>query len=213
MHTPYLGPLPLVSDLPTPILQEIGKICVAFSRIEWLLNKIIYDVLNVTAAEGRLAVRDPVPDHRVDLIEELMKLKNIDPKLTNAGDLKTSLKEAKTKRDAVAHGVWLRPDGESTLFLRLINGTWAPLGMGKTKRRMLLEGLEFTSEDAKAWRELIESTLTDVQAFHAAIIAEMNRMVDAGTLHDKRPEPSLHPNHSRDQTGDKTRPPPESSGE
>ena len=207
-----MGNVPLTSDLPPSILREIGKICVAYSRIEWLLNKTIYDVLNVSSAEGRLAVRDPAPDQRVELIEDLMKLNNIKCTVERVGELKTFLKEAKTRRDAVAHGVWLRADGDPTLYLRLINGNWTPLGtVGKTKRRMMLEGLQFTVEDAKEWTALVQTTFKAVQVFHAKIINEMNRMVDAGELPDKRPEPSPHRNRTRDRTSGRRRPPPESS--
>jgi hypothetical protein len=187
---------------------------VAYSRIEWLLNKTIYDVLNVSSAEGRLAVRDPTPDQRVDLIEDLMRLKGIKNTVERIGDLKSFLKDAKTKRDAVAHGVWLRADGDPTLYLRLVNGTWTPPGtIGKTKRRMMLEGFQFTLQDAKEWTELVQTTFKAVQLFHAVIVNEMNRMVAAGELPDKRPEPSLRRNRSRDQTDDKPRPLPESSAE
>ena len=77
---------------------------------------------------------------------------------------------------------------------------------------MLLEGFQFTVQDAKEWTELVQATLSAVQVFHAAIINEMNRMVDAGTLLDKRPEIFLHPKRSQDQTGDKPQLPPESPG-
>ena len=107
-----------------------------------------------------------------------------------------------------------KADGDSTLYLRLVNDSWTPPGsIGKTKRRMLLEGSQFTTQDAEEWTKLVQTTLTAVQVFHAAIINEMNRMVDAGTLSDRRQEPFLHRNHSRDQTGDKLQPPPESSDE
>src|SRR5665811_1799988 len=97
MRTPrQMGNVPLTSDLPPSILREIGKICVAYSRIEWLLNKTIYDVLKVSSAEGRLAVRDPAPDQRVELIEDLMKLNNIKCTVERVGELKTFLNEAKT---------------------------------------------------------------------------------------------------------------------
>jgi hypothetical protein len=204
--------VPLTSDLPPSILREIGRICVAYSRIEWLLNKTIYDVLNVSTAEGRLAVRDPAPDQRVELIEDLMALNGIKPTVERIGDLKSFLKEAKTKRDALAHGVWLRPDGGTTLYLRLINGTWTPPGTtGKIKRRMMLEGFPFTLEEAREWTELVQTTFKAVQIFHAKIINEMNRMVASGELPDKRPEPSPRQNRTRGQTGDKPPRPPRSS--
>lgn len=209
-----MGNVPLTSELPPSILREIGRICVAYSRIEWLLNKTIYDVLNVSSAEGRLAVRDPSPDQRVDLIEDLMRVKGINPKIERIGELKTFLKEAKTKRDAVAHGVWVRADGDPALYLRLLNGSWTPPGtIGKTKRRMMLEAFQFTIEDAKEWTELVQTTFKAVQLFHAMIIDEMNRMVDAGELPDKRPEPSLHRNRNLDQTADKRPPQPEQTEE
>jgi hypothetical protein len=209
-----MGPLPITSNISPTILREIGRICVAYSRIEWLLNKTLYDVLNVTPAEGRLAVRDPSPDQRLDLIEELLELKNIKVPIVNISELKAFLKEAKTKRDAVAHGIWLRERGDPTLYLRLINGTWTPPGTkGKTKRRVHLEGLEFNDDDAKLWTAMVQAVYDAVRVLHDAVINEMNRMVDAGTLPDRRPERSLPQRRTQGQTGETPSTPPESSAE
>jgi hypothetical protein len=62
-------------DLPTCLFEEIGRITIIFSRIEWLLGRIAYAVLGLDRTEGRIAVREPRATERLDMISQLLAYK------------------------------------------------------------------------------------------------------------------------------------------
>jgi len=143
-----------------------------------------------------------------------MKMHDIKLPQFNFGGLKTILSECKTYRDSVAHGVWLREPGTNVIHLRRIHGSWTPPGtIGKTKRRIILEGEEFDTEKGRLWRAAVVAALEVVRDLSVAIDAVLETRIALGTWPEKPFELHQRPRPPRGRTGDKSQPPSESSAE
>lgn len=106
MHRPEMGSYPVRTDLPEAHLTEIGRLVFQFAFIETQLWTITYHVLGLDKKQGRLAVVQRRAHEQVDLLQVLLELQNI--KLpVDWKTLKAAIKEIKSYRDRVAHGVWL----------------------------------------------------------------------------------------------------------
>ena len=64
------------TKLPALLLREIGRITIAFAAIEHELNLVAYTLLNVSRAEGRLAVTRQNIRSRMALIKQLAEVKS-----------------------------------------------------------------------------------------------------------------------------------------
>jgi hypothetical protein len=155
--------LPLRVNLPSFLLREIGRIVSRHAILEWKLSRTIYTLLGIDPVCGRVAVREPRTTDRLDMIADLIKIKNISvsadlPAIRNALDACVS------QRDALAHGLWIvDPDYPNRLFLRQTAGNWTPPGkIGKHKRRIDPQAIEYVLEDAKGLAELIDATIQAV---------------------------------------------------
>ena len=138
--------LPIVIDLPTPIAREIGRIIAAHSTLEQYLTRVIYMILGVGPKDGRLAVREPRTEDRLDLI---LDLQEVELTKTDILLLRDSLTAAKRERDKVAHGVWLKEPDDGRLFIRFTKGKW-PMrkDLGKRVKRIIRpEGQEIHDKD------------------------------------------------------------------
>ena len=99
--------------IPAPYCREIGRIIVRWAYLEDLIQYIVWDLLHLDEAYGRLAVRDPRITDRLNMVRDLAALRKsaIDSK-----EFKFIYDQAErlaTLRDHVAHGIWMKaPDGE-----------------------------------------------------------------------------------------------------
>jgi hypothetical protein len=182
MTTPHERPLPVTIHLPPSISREIGRACTYHALIEWLLNRITYQLLGVSDLCGRIAVREPRITDRIDMIIDLMKIREIEVPEINLNELRGILGECSTKRDALAHGIWVKDPKTKQLFLRLSGGTWSPPGTrGKVKRRIDLEAHEFDAHEASLWTAHIEATMKTIKTLHDRIKARLSELPRACT--------------------------------
>ena len=91
--------------------------------------------------------------------------------------LKEALEKCVRERDALAHGVWVKDRETGKIFLRLISGTWQPPGTikGKVKRRIDIEAEEYTSNNAKETRRLIDGVLDALGELDNEIASALER--------------------------------------
>ena len=69
--------LPVISSLPAGFYREIGRLAVLDAHIDWLLSRTIFEVLHLDPKAGRLAVNAPRASQRLEIIQELLKLKRM----------------------------------------------------------------------------------------------------------------------------------------
>lgn len=162
--------LPATGNLPASLLREIGRVIVSFARLEDKLSNALYVLLQVHRVEGRLAVREPRAADRLDLIRELLELRNIQVG-TDFKALRRALEDATNRRDQIAHGVWFRNPTTGTFYLRLTRGHWPAqtVRFGKRKRLIYPEGMPFDVDECRSILATIEAAARGVDLLGEAI--------------------------------------------
>jgi hypothetical protein len=158
LASPRSRNLPITIDLPSPLLREIGRIVVRHAALELQLNLMIYQLLEIDAAMGRITVRDPRTSDRLDMIADLLEMKKIKVR-ADLPAIRTSLQECASGRDLLAHGIWVDDNARpGKVMLRTLSGRWTPDGTTKLKRRIQPEGVEYDVTKARQLTALIEAT-------------------------------------------------------
>ena len=111
----------MVRRLPTSHAAGIGRVMARWNYEEWLLNAVVYRLLDIDRGRGRLAVRELRADERVALIEDLMRVRKLAVR-SYVADLRRSLRQAKRERDLLAHGLWLRHPATRKLHILRTRG-------------------------------------------------------------------------------------------
>ena len=165
---------PVVTDLPADMLQAIGRVIVEYAFLELQLSRIIYDLIRVDPKAGRVAVREPRATDRLEIILDLIDLKQFTLTDDEKKLLRKTTKTCLTQRDQLAHGAWVRDPNNGTLLLRLTKGQWQPIKgqRGKTKRVVKPEGISVSTADITAAGDvinLLSQRLVELRgALHAA---------------------------------------------
>ena len=126
--------VPVVRNLPSNLMREIGRVIFFHSYVEWRLSLIIYDILHVTKILGRLVPNNPRAMDQFDLVCDLVSLKDVKTGV-NLIRLRKSLLSATTQRDLLAHGTWVRDPKTKAFLLQLARDAWKPAKTKKVKTR------------------------------------------------------------------------------
>jgi hypothetical protein len=208
MKTPTLKQLPLVVRLPPRYSTEIGRITVRWAHIEWRLRQLAYRLLDVTPAEGRIAVRDLREADYLDMVCQLLELNNLRTPL-GVPQLHTDLVAWGQFRNLVSHGIWVRHPETGELMAQLTRGQWdkskLPRGR-KLSRQILTEAVPVTLSDLqKAVRE-IHSIGQRLEAFWR----QLDKALSRPSL-GKSQRPSQLEDRRLDHIARKLQPPPRPS--
>lgn len=168
----------VVKDLPSNLLEGIGQVIVLFSRLEFVLSKIIHDLLGISEKEGRLAVREPRASERVNIIADLLALRNMEVG-TDLKKLQTLVENLEKDRNKVAHGIWVKHPKTGELLLRVTKGTWQDGIRGKVKRIIVPEAFEVSPNYLAQIAEQIDQTTIQVLSLAREIVNS------TPTLHEK----------------------------
>jgi hypothetical protein len=145
---------PTTLDLPDDIAAGVGRLMAHWSYQTFLLAKVTYTILGVSPKQARVAVRDPRPEDYVTMIEELMGLAGLTTSVSMKA-LKSGLKELKSLRDTIAHGLWLRNTETDALHIQMIAGSWQPDSKARksVSRRVSPEGRPVTVAGLETMRQ------------------------------------------------------------
>jgi hypothetical protein len=128
-------------NLPALMEKEIGKIILRCGFIEHQLQQIIWHLLQITLPMGRIATRTPRATDRLDMIRDLLEVRNKPPDAAEISALRKMMNHAFDRRDLFAHGQWTKKDGQ-WLVMR-VSGAWeAQHDAPVRNKRMLPEALE-----------------------------------------------------------------------
>jgi hypothetical protein len=153
--------VPVTTDLPAALFREIGRVIVAYAKLEHRLSAMLYVLLGVDPKRGRLAVREPRATDRVEVIRDLIQVGKIDV-ATDMKLLADAVDQAQRERDQLAHGIWLHDPVTKATWLRLTKGSWQPIKgqRGKTKRVVMPQSIRFDVPECRELRKLISETAT-----------------------------------------------------
>jgi hypothetical protein len=144
--------------LPATFSREIGRIIVHWAFFEHCVQEMIWDILKVSEAAGRIAVREPRVTDRLDMLRDILKL--------NGGIWKDDLfKSVRAKADLLAskrhllgHGKWFHHKTDNSWNVELTRGSWPK------------DAAELAAQSRKVSPESIVITLAELRATTTEIL-------------------------------------------
>jgi hypothetical protein len=116
-------------DLPPLLSREIGRIIVHWAHFEHLVQDMVWQSIPVSQAVGRTAIREPRVTDRLELLRDLIKLRDAqwDDELFKSILNRANLIVA--RRDLLAHGIWGNHSGgmmnmNDIWHVQLARGSW-----------------------------------------------------------------------------------------
>ena len=198
--------LPSIPKLPAPMNREIGRIIVGFAFFEYTLTRIAYDLLSINPKQGRTAVRGPRGNELVEMVQDLCNLANLKLHF-NWKSLISRAKYINSRRDLLAHGVWLRDKNTNNYLLLRTRGQWTPEPhkSGRLKRAISPQGEQHALED-------LISIYSEIEVLFEAC-DELKSKVEIGleSLQKKPPPQSPQKSRSRNPSRTKRKPSQKSS--
>jgi hypothetical protein len=157
---------PIEIDLPQSVYKGIGKIISIHAMLENVVSDLIFVLLKITAAEGRTAFAYRGAGEQFKLVRKLLDLRGIVLTDFNLNGISDAVDDCCTIRDQMAHGIWVRRDG--ILGLRVTKGGFES-DEGYRSRAITPEGMHIPPEYYEKAREIIRSTIAEVQHFTAGV--------------------------------------------
>ena len=165
--------VPVNLDPPKELAYIAMRVIAHWAYIEFLLQMTAYELLDLDAKKGRVAVRDPRPDQYHSMYIELLGLSNIEIGPDSSKFLKElsgNLRECRAARDLIAHGVWAKNPETGADVIRNISGKWhATQNSAAVNRRIIPEGEIVTAEILEHVRRCMHVLIESLQAFRAQV--------------------------------------------
>jgi hypothetical protein len=160
--------VPVVRDLPSNLMCEIGRVIVFHSYVEWRLDLIICDFLRVTKVLGRLVSKDVSTIDQFDLICDLISLRNAKIGV-DLIDLRKSLLLASTQRDLLVHGTWVKNPKTKAFVLNLSRVRSKPAKSNKMrkKRPITPDAPEYGIKECRTLSQLIIGIILTVDELYS----------------------------------------------
>jgi hypothetical protein len=168
---------PAEYKLPDEFHLEIGRISVSWAYFENGVRRVIWRLLGVDERMGRVAVRDPRIDDRLEMIADLAFLKQIKIDEKRLQLLKTRANEVLSNRDLLAHGVWVPHQGK--WFVQKVSGSYPS---EHRKRRIAPEGMIVDIEGLQTVSNAVEILIEMIKEIGDEIVAQLPQSPE------KRPE-------------------------
>lgn len=152
----------VVLRLPRRYLEAIGLVVANWARLETELLSTAYLLLRLDKKRGRLIYSPNRAHEIVNTISDLLGLEAVSVTSVDLKKLEGNLKTLKSRRDLVAHSIWLHGPKrtymvQSTAGAVSINGT-------SVKRKVRPEGIPATPNDLHALADdVFQATLEAVR--------------------------------------------------
>jgi hypothetical protein len=165
---------PLVDRLPNDFLILVGEVVTAWSMQEHELKLIVFLLLSLDPKRGRLAVKSTRAKDTVDLIADLLHLEGIESKTTDLTRFAAVLNEMETRRNLLAHNVWLQVS-DGRFFLQSLAGTWpAKDGKHRRKRRIDPAGIPMLPENLEDLVNGLRNTISQTRTLRLEIATSLS---------------------------------------
>ncbi len=94
-------------DLPDDLYRVVGAVVAKFSYLEWILNRIVYDLKGVKSPDGRQQTYGNKAKDRIEIIFKLMDDQGLIVTVDRDA-LRRHIGEYEAKRDLLAHAIFVR---------------------------------------------------------------------------------------------------------
>ena len=154
-------------NLPGTFFREIGRIIVHWAFFEHCVQEMIWDLMKISEAAGRIAVREPRVTDRLDMMRDILRLRkgHWDDELFKTVRSKANLLAA--KRHLVGHGKWIQHPKDGSWNVELTRGSWPK------------DANELALQSKKVQPEGVTLELGDLRATTSEILVlfdELNRL-------------------------------------
>jgi len=172
-------------DLPVSMCRDVGRIMTRWSYIEYVLQSTIYMLCNVGPEVGRLAIREPRIQDRLDLILDLIAFRQLQvPKLAiEWKDLRSALIDGEDLRNVVAHSVWFRSPKHNAWAAHVARGSWPDrkrTDRAKRNKRISPEGQIIHPSTLSGYVKALEGSIMILKNLRSDVEAQL-------ASHQKRP--------------------------
>lgn len=180
----------IVQKIPYHIAATLGRITVCYSLIEHKLSSLAALILQINKPEMRIALRMPRAVDRLEIVLDLFAVKAI-PISEDTGELRAQLTKACSRRDNLAHGLWLKHPETGVLYLRLTRGQWPKdiTNGEKIARSVFPQSIPVDLAYCKEALALCESALKSVDRLGT----ELDAALQASPEKFREPSPLIDP--------------------
>ena len=162
--------LPIINDLPGPILAGIGRVIILWAHQEHLLRTIIYSLLNLSPKQGRIAVRSPRVEDVITMIKHLILVEDIKVDGFDFQGFTIELKRLEKWRDKLSHGIWAFHPETKKYVVQDTAGIWKPSPhKPKVSKRISPEGIAVTEDQLSKLIKAISLTISETSILYFQI--------------------------------------------
>lgn len=151
--------------IPAVMAREVGRVMVRWAHFELFIQEMIWVMLGVSPAAGRIAVREPRVTDRLQMLNELRQLRKAtwDDELYKSVLARAGLLVA--KRDLLAHGMWGYLKTEHEWHVQLARGSWPKnvRDLVEGSKRVTPEGVPMNTEKLREAVREIDKLIADLK--------------------------------------------------
>lgn len=185
--------LPVVKRLPPALSKEIGRVIHRYALVESNYKALVYSMLGIGPKLGRIGARETRGKEYPEMIYDIAEIRGLEPNKRWFDDLRNKTEYIASRRDTLAHGIWVRDREQKKLLLRVTRGSWLPdPRKGKKKRKIIPEGIPFGPKECRVLLADINEVLKLQREIYRAIGATMRASPDKS---GQRPRATSRPHH------------------
>lgn len=165
--------LPIVDKLPEGYTLLIGEAVTAWAVQEYELRLTVFTLLDLDPKRGRLAVRSARAKDTVEMVGDLLSLSDLASETIKLPELAKLLDEIETRRNTLAHNIWMR-DPQGRLLVQSLTGVWpSSQGKAKVKRRVEPAGIPIAEADLRDLVAAIYLTINQTRIFRREMATKL----------------------------------------
>lgn len=150
-------------NLPVAFNREIGRIIVRWANLEYYVQTMVWEILGISRAEGRIAIREPRVADRLDMVNQIIQVQQATWDADLYKSVAKRMRDLASERDLVAHAIWGRHDNQ--WYVQVTRGAYpndlSHLVTGS--RRVMPEMVLMTVEKLKTTSADIEKLIFDLK--------------------------------------------------
>lgn len=168
---PLQGTIRPLETLPPGYSKFLGDVIARWAIVEHVMTSCVRLNVRVPRQVADIAVREPRASDRIDMINELMQVRNITTTV-DMGRLRTDVVVAEGQRNVLAHSVWCILEGTDQVFLVRSSASWRPPGIGsRVSRRMVPEAIPWGLTNFQPVFKALSASLDGLDKLQRELIA------------------------------------------
>jgi hypothetical protein len=154
-------------DIPASLAREIGRFLVTWAHFEHYVQAVVWNALQVSEEQGRIAVREPRVTDLLDMILDLGECQNLEMDYVLLKEIRGAADILAGKRHLLAHSLWQKLDNDWCAIVT--RGTWQQMPMeirdypmGRSKN-LEPQAIPISVAEVREWSELTIGLLDELK--------------------------------------------------